>query len=1392
MSNYPPNRGRGRGRGGATENGAGNFLNGRGRGRGRGYVQGDFGRGRGRGCGGDRGGHGGRGGRGGRGGLSAEDRNQIMIARREETLQVATTEGTDDVICAASAPNEQFQKLALSVLYRDEFEFHDCWSVRRFINSCLVNLSNHHSIDVSQLIPALAAPSGITRLSGLMLMPMITDGGNGGYTNTDKLSFQYDVLPLVGVLTREKICMATLSTESNAIYNAVYNNRIWFFELGIIPCFSRLIANGSIEDKYVSADEMSRENSYACTIKSLQRALLAVVRLVFQLVKRIREARLEMAPIVEALVRHAKDSRNLATSSPTEHYLSDIVYRELGRLERMTSDVNETSVSSLQIKERARPPPKKTIFYNYDPPGELSVNGIRHGNDKVDFSEISILPRIDEITCQRTPFLPANGIPEAPHYLEPGWRRQLDIHFRLYREDLIDSLRKGILGFMELLDKTAPFLEKNLLKPKELRKSLPKGLFMKLYKVTEILQVDVHRNEGTGILISFEQPAQIKNSTPKERKEFWERNKNRLASGGLVSLIRRANLANRQHNGEPTMEEKFEMHLAIVMGKDNELLAKNDKVAKIRITSSDSGLFSLLFESDTNHNPWYLVESSGGFYEAFKPILMALQKAEPATLPFGRYLAPTKQEIQMNAMEPGHIAPPIYATAPGFRFDLSVLLKGKKAKLDVRDAGSIKDAVSVLQTHSTLDSTQAEALVETLCREVALISGPPGTGKTKIGVDLMQVLLHNRDKMRCGPIVCICYTNHALDQFLEHLLDIGEKNIVRIGARSKSERLDPYTLQNRKQLNPHNVRKTVAMASEAIEIAQEKILRLGQDIKGELPWKRIRDHISLYRPELLSELQNGPPKEKVPPRDKKATPWKVMSEGELYHEWISCTDIKERVDANQNIGVRLKALGFGVLDMDKPLAQYTIPKTNRVVGHLRNDIWEMSEKERGRLLRAWKPEIYRSMQRKLNQHIQEVNRAIAAKRAAYDDASRQVLQNSSVIGMTTNGAAKMNELISSISPKIIICEEAGEVLESHILSALSPSTQHLILIGDHLQLRPQIENYELSMDSKSGKLYKLDQSLFERLVTAEENPLPMSKLTIQRRMRPEISSLIRTALYPHLADGDKVREYPPVTGMRDSLYFMDHDHPEDGKDQDGSSYSNKFEVQMIEALAFYLIKNGYDKEGDIAVLTPYLGQLSKLRDGLGKSFAIMLDERDQDLLDKKDEQELKLDEGSLSANGGVKTDVNVKKVSLQRHLTLRTIDNYQGEEAKIVIISLVRNRTDGLASSIGFLRSPNRTNVLLSRAQHGMFLLGNASLMESKKEFGIWPTVINELRENDRIGEGFRLRCKNHPDIENVVVQPSSLKQCAPNGGCIRPCGYNMECGHVCPLQCKTLDGFVL
>lgn len=126
---------------------------------------------------------------------------------------------------------------------------------------------------------------------------------------------------------------------------------------------------------------------------------------------------------------------------------------------------------------------------------------------------------------------------------------------------------------------------------------------------------------------------------------------------------------------------------------------------------------------------------------------------------------------------------------------------------------------------------------------------------------------------------------------------------------------------------------------------------------------------------------------------------------------------------------------------------------------------------------------------------------------------------------------------------------------------------------------------------------------------------PVSQLNVQRRMRPDISRLIK-GIYPNLGDHEDVESLPDVVGMRHNLFWLDHDHAEDTGD-DGSrtqSYNNEWEVEMASALVKHLVRQGKYSSTDIALLTPYTGQLRKLRKALNQDFEIFLSDRDQDKL----------------------------------------------------------------------------------------------------------------------------------------------------------------------------------
>jgi AAA domain len=121
--------------------------------------------------------------------------------------------------------------------------------------------------------------------------------------------------------------------------------------------------------------------------------------------------------------------------------------------------------------------------------------------------------------------------------------------------------------------------------------------------------------------------------------------------------------------------------------------------------------------------------------------------------------------------------------------------------------------------------------------------------------------------------------------------------------------------------------------------------------------------------------------------------------------------------------------------------------------------------------------------------------------------------------------------------------QAGELLEAHVITSLTNKTKHLILIGDHKQLRPKVENYHLQVESRAG--YCLNRSLLERLIT-QKPALPSVSLSVQHRMRPEICNLIRST-YSGLTDHHSVYNRPTIRGLAagSSIVFWDHSHCED-------------------------------------------------------------------------------------------------------------------------------------------------------------------------------------------------------------------------------------------------------
>ncbi|KAG6920270.1 hypothetical protein DXG01_005039 [Tephrocybe rancida] len=320
------------------------------------------------------------------------------------------------------------------------------------------------------------------------------------------------------------------------------------------------------------------------------------------------------------------------------------------------------------------------------------------------------------------------------------------------------------------------------------------------------------------------------------------------------------------------------------------------------------------------------------------------------------------------------------------------------------------------------------------------------------------------------------------------------------------------------------------------------------------------------------------------------------------------------------------------------------------------NMWAFSATERKKLHAYWEQRVREGLYQNNIENFERLRKKYTKALQVYnegkDEARRQLLSSVDIIGCTTTGAAKLTSLLKGLGPRIVLVEEAGQVLEAHILGSLVPSVEHIILIGDPLQLRPTLNNYSLSVDSRQGnQLYKFDMSLMERL---SSSGFPITA---------------RNTLYPNLVDHEIVTRYPDVRGFAKNVFFLSHNHRENGGAEESSSKYNTYEVEMIRDLVLYLLRQGcYSQEGDIVVLCAYLGQLARVRDALVDLVAVVIDERDQaELADQEGEQAAELMD-----------DTRVEHVKVaQRGLTLFKI--------------LVRNAGDmgdgrSQRSTIGFLK----------------------------------------------------------------------------------------------------------
>ncbi|XP_006881685.1 PREDICTED: NFX1-type zinc finger-containing protein 1 [Elephantulus edwardii] len=1012
----------------------------------------------------------------------------------------------------------------------------------------------------------------------------------------------------------------------------------------------------------------------------------------------------------------------------------------------------QTIVEHLQEKRREGTLRVDT-FTLVQPEDEGSVESYR---------TMPIYPTYSEVHMDERPFLRPNIISgkydSAAVYL--------DTHFRLLREDFVRPLREGILELLQSFED----------------QGLKKRKFddIRIYFDTRII---TPMCSSSGIVYK------VKFDTKPLKFVRWQNSK-RLLYGSLVCMSK----------------DNFETFLfATVSNREQEDLCQG--IVQLCFNEQSQQLLAEVKPSDS-----FLMVETTAYFEAYRHVLEGLQEVQEEDVPFQRNII----ECDSDVSEPRYLL-------KGGTYDFTSLIENPSATgKSLRNAEVLRRRpVNILDPSQwpskealRLDDSQMEALQFALTRELAIIQGPPGTGKTYVGLKIVQALLANEHVWQVSyqkfPILVVCYTNHALDQFLEGIYKCQKTSIVRVGGRSNSEILKQFTLRElrnkrefRRNLPMHLRRAYMSIITEMKESEQELhegAQTLECTMHGVLREQFLEKYISSQH---WQSLMNGPVQDTEwvlfqgrkhsmmlewlglgigsftqsvgsagPENPAQAEGEDEEEEGEEEASLIKIAEEADLIQADRVIeeeevvrprrqkkeenGVDLVAQMLLALRLDNPgqgaaaVQEQATGEWQTQRGHkkkmkkrVRNellklntmteaeaseiqDIWQLDLSSRWQLYRLWLQRYQADTRRRILNFERQYRTSAERLAELRLQEDLHILKDAQIVGMTTTGAAKYRQILQKVEPQIVIVEEAAEVLEAHTIATLSKACQHLILIGDHQQLRPSANVYDLA------KNFNLEVSLFERLVKVN---IPFVRLNYQHRMRPEIARLLTPHIYQDLENHPSVLKYEEIKGVSSNIFFIEHNFPEQ-KIQEGKSHQNQHEAQFVVELCKYFLCQEY-LPSQITILTTYTGQLFCLRKLMpAKTFA------------------------------GVKVHV---------------VDKYQGEENDIILLSLVRSNQEG---KVGFLQISNRICVALSRAKKGMYCIGNMKMLA---KVPLWSRIIHTLRENKQIGPALQLCCQNHPKTYTLVSRAADFQK-VPEGGCNLPCEFRLSCGHVCTRACHPYD----
>ncbi|XP_065152926.1 DNA replication ATP-dependent helicase/nuclease DNA2 [Paramisgurnus dabryanus] len=282
-----------------------------------------------------------------------------------------------------------------------------------------------------------------------------------------------------------------------------------------------------------------------------------------------------------------------------------------------------------------------------------------------------------------------------------------------------------------------------------------------------------------------------------------------------------------------------------------------------------------------------------------------------------------------------------------------------------------------------------------------------------------------------------------------------------------------------------------------------------------------------------------------------------------------------------------------------------------------------------------------------------------------------------------------------------IVDEASQISQPVCLGPLFYA-QRFVLVGDHQQLPPIVQNAE-------ARALGMDESLFKRL---EHHSDAVVQLNVQYRMNSAIMSLSNALMYEgklecgsdktasavlqlpsralvekeldlYVCEPQYIAWVQAALEPNNPVCFLNTSEVPAPETVEKGGISNQTEAILVHAIVTLLLKAGC-RAADIGVIAPYRQQLKTI--------------------------------SSLMQGPAFKA------------LEVNTVDKYQGRDKSIIIVSFVRNNTDGNLGEL--LQDWRRLNVAITRAKHKLIMIGSAP---SLRRYAPLEKLLGHLQQQNMI-----------------------------------------------------------